>query len=199
MSTMTAQKRIAGGKIGKFLYKYIFAGLPDSFSHFLLGFFRNSSSSLGYGVRWAAYKKLCKRIGNDVIFEPSAYVINPENLVLGNDFVLHEFCYFQCSGALVSIGNNCAIAHGVSILTGKHNFEKYHKTSNLRCKGNTFAPIIIEDNVWVGCQSVILGGVIVGNGAVIGANSLVNKTIPSLTVNVGTPAKTIKKISPKYI
>ena len=52
--------------------------------------------------------------------------------------------------------------------------------------------IIIEDDVWIGARSIILSGVTIGQGAVIGAGSIVTKNIPPYTVAAGVPARVLK-------
>lgn len=54
------------------------------------------------------------------------------------------------------------------------------------------APIVIEDRAWIGFNSIILGGVTVGRGAVVGAGSVVSKNIPPYTVFTGNPARFVK-------
>jgi acetyltransferase-like isoleucine patch superfamily enzyme len=51
---------------------------------------------------------------------------------------------------------------------------------------------VVGNDVWIGCNSTILRGVTIGDGAVIGANSLVTKNIPPYAIAVGSPAKIIK-------
>lgn len=57
------------------------------------------------------------------------------------------------------------------------------------------APISIEDDVWIGADSLILKGVKIGRGAIIGAKSVVTKDIPAFTIWAGNPAKFIRDIS----
>ena len=54
-------------------------------------------------------------------------------------------------------------------------------------------PVYIEDNVWIGEMCSILPGVTIGEGSIIGSNSLVSKNIPSYSIAVGNPAKIIKR------
>ena len=54
--------------------------------------------------------------------------------------------------------------------------------------------IIIEDDVWIGFNSIILKGVKIGRGAIIGAGSIVTKDVEPWTLNVGNPIKAIKKL-----
>ena len=55
-------------------------------------------------------------------------------------------------------------------------------------------PIVIEDNVWIGFDSVILSGVTVGEGAIIGARSVVREDVEPWTVVVGNPAVVVKRL-----
>jgi acetyltransferase-like isoleucine patch superfamily enzyme len=54
------------------------------------------------------------------------------------------------------------------------------------------APIIIEDDVWIGHNTTILKGVTIGRGAIIGSNSVVTKNIESYSVNVGNPLRVVQ-------
>ena len=101
--------------------------------------------------------------------------------------------------ASVSIGNFCSIARNVSFQSFNHNFKKptsyfigqnffKEKWENEKVyKGN----IILENDVWIGAHSVILGGVTIENGAVIAANSVVTKDVPAFAIVAGSPAKII--------
>ncbi len=56
------------------------------------------------------------------------------------------------------------------------------------------APVVIEDNVWIGANVTIMPGVTIGRHSVVGAGSMVNKDVPPDTVVAGVPAKIIRKI-----
>lgn len=55
-------------------------------------------------------------------------------------------------------------------------------------------PVIIGKNVWIGDKATILPGVTIGDGSIIGANSVVTKDVPAYSVVAGNPAKIIKTI-----
>ncbi|MGZ3812155.1 MAG: acyltransferase [Mucilaginibacter sp.] len=106
-------------------------------------------------------------------------------------------------GAELIIGNNCGLSGTV---IGA--FKKIHLGNNVMCGANTTitdsdwhpedvrsgapADVIIEDNVWLGVNSIVLKGVTIGENSVIGANSVVTKSIPANAIAAGNPCKVIK-------
>lgn len=58
----------------------------------------------------------------------------------------------------------------------------------------THAPIVIEDDVFVGMEALILKGVVIGEGAVVGAGSVVTQDVPPRTVVVGNPAQVVREV-----
>jgi len=85
----------------------------------------------------------------------------------------------------ISIGKNCVIASGVNIIDSNG-----HIVSSLnRTIGRDEPiPIVISDNVWIGLNSVILKGTIIGENSVVGANSVVKGSFPSYSLIQGNPA-----------
>ena len=67
----------------------------------------------------------------------------------------------------------------------------------LACKGyveGRKAPIIIKDNAFIGARSIILKGVTIGEGAIVGAGSVVSEDVPPFTVVCENPAKVVKSL-----
>jgi acetyltransferase-like isoleucine patch superfamily enzyme len=91
----------------------------------------------------------------------------------------------------VCIGNNVNIAQNVVISGLNHNYENISET--IIQQGVTTQPVIIEDDVWIGANSVVLSGIHIHKHCVIGAGSIVTKNIPDYCVAVGNPAKIIKQ------
>lgn len=90
-----------------------------------------------------------------------------------------------------SIGEYCAIAPNCSIIGVNHGFSDLEapiKKQPVTSKGG----IVVENNVWVGANCVVLDGVTIGEGSVIGAGSIVTKSIPPYSIAVGNPCKVIK-------
>ena len=100
----------------------------------------------------------------------------------------------------VKIGSFCSIASNVIIQEYNHNMSSVSTCDilgHVLNKKNELCitskgPIIIEDDVWIGSNSVILSNVRIGRGAVVGAGSVVTKNIPPYSVVAGNPAKIIK-------
>ncbi len=83
----------------------------------------------------------------------------------------------------VRIGHDCKIAWDVVIMdTDQHSVDGVDRS----------APVIIEDNVWVGCRAIVLKGVRIGNDAVIGAGAIVTKDVPAGAVVAGPAAAIVR-------
>lgn len=94
----------------------------------------------------------------------------------------------------MKIGNHVLIGGGVQIYDNDfHAIDYRDRGSNEVIKA---APVVIEDYAFIGANTIILKGVNIGKGSVVGAGSVVSKSIPSGEVWAGNPARFIKKISP---
>ena len=129
-------------------------------------------------------------------------------IILGDRVLLHQGVKLSCLGAekkaqikignrsyigdrteihagdLVEIGNGCNISWNCTILD-----RDYHK---LCSNEEIIKPVKICDNVWIGCNCIILKGVTIGEGAVVAAGSVVTKDVPPKALVGGNPAKIIK-------
>lgn len=100
----------------------------------------------------------------------------------------------------IKIGSFTSIASNVIIQEDYHRFDKistYFMNNNMFNNGindDIFSKgaIVIEEDVWVGANSVILSGVTIGRGSIIGAGSVVTKSIPKYSIVVGNPARVIR-------
>ena len=102
---------------------------------------------------------------------------------------------FICSG--VKIGNNCFIGHGVMFINDNYprSVNGRGELENAKDWLSRYVETFIGDNVSIGSNCTILGGVKIGNDAIIGAGAVVTSDVEAFTTVVGNPAKqTIKKI-----
>ena len=90
---------------------------------------------------------------------------------------------------LVRIGRHCLLGHYTLILdNNQHDLTQRHVVP-------PSAPVIIEDNVWIGSRAIILPGVHIGHCAAIGAGSVVTKNVPPYCVAVGNPARVVRRLN----
>jgi len=92
----------------------------------------------------------------------------------------------------VVIGEHVLLARNVYIADHAHAFENI-EASIMHQGINGIAPVSIGRNTWLGQNVVVLPGISIGEHCVIGANSVVNSSIPDLSVAVGAPARVVKR------
>lgn len=117
--------------------------------------------------------------------------------ILSGENEIGEYTYIGFNSIITKskIGRYCSIAGNVSIGIGEHKINRV-STNSIFYKNPwetlTEKECVIGNDVWIGTNSVIRRGVAVGDGAVIGANSFVNKDVKPFEVVAGSPAKFIK-------
>ena len=92
----------------------------------------------------------------------------------------------------VLMGNYCSIAGKVTIGAMEHSFWTGSTSTFLSDEGYSSKTTTIGHDVWIGTQVVIRQGVKIGTGAVVGANSFVNKDVPPYAIVVGSPARILR-------
>ena len=133
------------------------------------------------------------RLGKSVVFASSAKILGDFSAHIGDKtFIGHETLIIG-GNTDIFIGKNCDISSKVSLVMGSHMIGSV----NDRSAGEGFSKsIIIEDGVWIGFGATVLPGVVIGQHAVIGAGSIVNRNIPPFTIAAGNPCRIIKRYDP---
>lgn len=111
-------------------------------------------------------------------------------IIVHSDVLIDDNCFITAQKQ-IEIGNHVQVSAYSFITDFNHNFSKREVPINLQ--GCTSAPVVIEDDVWIGAHCIILPGVRIGKGAVIGAGSVVTKSVKPYMIAVGNPAREIKK------
>ena len=112
----------------------------------------------------------------------------PRNIRIGRSS-LNENLFLNGFGGIV-IGDHCLIGRGTSFFSGGHSFDS---TERLIVEQPLVrAPIRIGNDVYFGVNCIVLGGVTIGDGAVIGAGSVVTRDVPPFAVVAGAPARLIR-------
>lgn len=114
-------------------------------------------------------------------------------LIIGNNVGMSDST-ISCHEKII-IGDNVLLGVGCQIRdTDNHSLNFQDRINGLDWKNKKTAPIIINDNVFVGANSIILKGVRIGKNSIIGAGSVVSKNIPENEIWAGNPATHIKMI-----
>jgi maltose O-acetyltransferase len=141
------------------------------------------------------FGRICFRAGGDVEFGNGVCLVGT---VIPIEIVSHK-------GSHISIGDHTFVNYGTSITAyqavkiGRHCLLGHHllildRNEHGPTAGQLAAPVVIEDNVWIGAHTIILPGVRIGQNAAIGAGSVVTRDVPANCMAVGNPARILRQI-----
>ncbi len=146
-------------------------------------FFRPSPRPLHAWRQWLL-TLFGARIAKGCHIYPGAIIWAPWNLVCGEECGVGDGAILY-SQALITLGKRVVISQGTHLCTGTHDYES--EGFELFAK-----PITVGDHAWIAAESFVHPGVTVGEGAVIGARSVVTRDVPPWMVCAGNPCKPIK-------
>jgi acetyltransferase-like isoleucine patch superfamily enzyme len=154
-------------------------------------------------------------LGEDVLLHSSCVIAGAGRISIGSHVRIDPFCIITMSGHLqigsrvhisghvailgrgrIEIGNFSAISHGVKILSSSDSFTSAGIAGPMvpeECRKVISEPVMIGRHVVLGVNTVLLPGAIIGEGATVGALSLVKTSIEPWTVNAGVPCRVIQK------
>ena len=131
------------------------------------------------------------RVGSGFRIGYSSELRRPHLVSIGDRFFTGPHCYLATNEySPLTIGDDVMLGPHCKIIGGNHDYT-YAKgvlASNVFPRA-AYREIVIESGVWIGTNTVVLSGAHIGEGAIIGAMSLVNHYVPPYTVAVGIPAK----------
>ncbi|MET9922633.1 sugar O-acetyltransferase [Streptomyces sp. NPDC006435] len=110
------------------------------------------------------------------------------NTTFGENVFVNQGCTFMDKGG-IRIGNGVMIAPKVNLITGGHPLPLAERREYL-----SLAPIVIENDVWIGAAATITQGVTIGAGSVVAAGAVVTRDVPAHTLVAGVPARVVKPI-----
>ena len=126
-------------------------------------------------------------MGSPFFCTESAYVINTEwDWSHRIRSFISSRLYIQAINKII-IDSSVLLGPDVKIISANHKFDNYEEWLDSK-------PIILNKNVWIGANTVILPGVEIGSNSIIGAGSVVTKSIDTNSLVAGNPAKLIKKL-----
>lgn len=134
-------------------------------------------------------RSLFGRVGRAPVIVPPFACDYGWNISVGDDF----YANFNCTildVAPVTIGDHVLLAPNVQIYTATHPIDPAERRSDLEFG----RPITIGHNVWIGGGAILCPGVTIGDDTVIGAGSVVTKSLPGGVVAAGNPARILRNV-----
>jgi acyl-[acyl carrier protein]--UDP-N-acetylglucosamine O-acyltransferase len=113
------------------------------------------------------------------------------HIIIGKRVAINEYNNLRAAGGDIRIGNYCQIAQFCTLVAINHTVDTDQYMIDAPWETSRTS-IDIEDDVWIGANCVILPGVTIGRGAVIGAGSVVTKSVPAYSIYVGNPARFLR-------
>lgn len=161
-----------------------------------------------------------KKLGKNVVIYEYAKILKPEVIEVGDFSEIDDFSFIYggkgitigryvhisrfvsiIGGGELFLGDYTVLADGARILTGTDTYHGGSRMSTclpLEQRNLKVSFVKIEKDAFIGTNSIVHPGIIVGEGAIIGSNSLVLKNVEPWTINVGSPCKVIG-IRPKIV
>lgn len=171
---MTVNLRLLLGSVIAYSYNHLIGHLPSR------------------QIRRTYLKAYLAEIGKDTSVQMGCRFMNGRKVHLGNRNVINFGCLFDGRHYHIRTGADVSIGPEATLLTLGHD----PQSPKFSDKGGD---IIIGDRVWIAYRAIILPGVTIGEGAVVGAGSVVTKNVESYSIVAGVPAKNIGKRNPKLI
>lgn len=131
-------------------------------------------------------------IGKDCKIHPTVMLRQPERIRIGNHCSINHNNVFQAGKrtGTITLGNNVLTAANVMFVAYTHSFD----TPDVPIMDQDCydAPIVVEDDVWIGFGAIILAGVTIGKGAVVAAGAVVKSDVPAYAIVGGVSARVLK-------
>lgn len=139
-------------------------------------------------LRTLVLRSTFKRFGAGSVIDYGSRVRYPWLVAIGDGVMINQECRvypsYSITAAEITIGDNAVFSPGVTLCGAGHDYSQL-------ALPDTAGSTRIGARVWIGANALVLPGVEIGEGSVIGAGSVVTKSIPAWSVAVGNPAKII--------
>ncbi len=140
------------------------------------------------------------------VYDRAAFVVGPQGIVQVGAFTVLNGTYIVCNDR-VTIGEHCLLSWGVVITdtwlgaspgveARRHALRVARSDARLSGAVSPPLPVTVEDNAWIGFDTVIMPGVTVGRGAIVGCKSVVTHDLPAYAVALGNPARIHRYLDP---
>jgi acetyltransferase-like isoleucine patch superfamily enzyme len=132
------------------------------------------------------------KLGTGVSLSPTVSFANPERIEIGDRVGIGAYCTLWAgpSTGKIIIGDDCLLGPNILITAANYRF---NDGSPVTKQSMDEADVVIGRDVWLGANVTVLPGVEIGDGAIVGAGSIVTKFISPMDIAIGSPAKKIGK------
>lgn len=172
----------------RFFKKYqknIFRLIIEEYLSFL---FRYLPGIEGVFLRKVLWGNLFNKCGEKLIIYPNVYISHSYGITAGNLISINSGANIDARGG-VSIGDYVMIGPNSVIVSSTHQYQSIEKPMTFY--DHIMEPLEIGDDVWIGANAFISGGISIGNGAIVAAGAVVKKSVPPYKIVAGCPAEII--------
>lgn len=141
----------------------------------------------GSRLRWR-YLRRHAAVGKDVHISENVRIVDIGRLTIHDGAGVAPGAVLDCRGGL-TIGSDSMVGVDAMLLTTSHRFAAIDVP--MRLQGLESAPLEIGSDVWIGARAIVLSGVRIGQGAIVGAGSVVTRDVNSYAIVAGSPARQI--------
>lgn len=143
----------------------------------------------GDAIRALLSELISHKVDDSVSLIPPFYATGGENTRVGRNVFINQNCTLYDLGG-IAMGDDVMIGPNVSLITSGHPL-----APSQRRAGVTASPIIIGRNVWIASGATVIGGVTIGDNAVVAAGSVVTRNVPPNTLVAGNPARVVRSVA----
>ena len=139
-------------------------------------------------IRLFICRPLFEHCGKNVNIEHGADFGSGSKLSIGDESGIGVNCRVPYD---ITIGKDVMMGPGVSVIGVNHDIDDVERPMIMQGYGKR-APVVIDDDVWIGRNAIILAGIHIGQGVVIGAGAVVTKDVKAFDIVAGNPARVIR-------
>lgn len=128
------------------------------------------------------------------------YLLRRMGCSVGKGVFIGDYVRVDCGHTeMIIIEDSVSIASGTRLLCHQRDFADYYVGDDYMKLGYIIKPIVLKKGCLIGMESFVMPGITVGEGAIVGAGSIVTKDIPAWTIAAGRPAKVLREIKKRNV
>lgn len=189
---MASLNRNVGYKYPITFLVYTFSLLPSFVLYFIWSLSMPFEGRLSVLLRFVILSNLAFACQGLVYVGRNVTIKNADKITFGNNVSIHACSYLDGYGG-IEIGSNVSIAHNSTIISAEHTWSD--ATVPIKYNNVITKPVVIKDDVWLGCGVRILAGSTIESRVVVAAGCVVNsKLLSSNSIYAGVPVRKVKDI-----